>query len=328
MCASGGLVLMVLGVLALAASGSFQVALASRGLWQTGLRFMLPAVTAALVLAAPAERRSTVLGVNVAISMVFTIVAQNLGAQVGESAGWQAAMTWFAGVIALAAVVFLLGSRPTDTAVQPERPGAPAGMPGGRSAFRMPSMWLLCLLVICACEEGLVDTLAVVQMREQWNTGAVAFARIISLGMMLAIFVNLAGGWLGDRLGHWNLLIASGVLNTLVGVCLLAGQGGSVPIYVTGLLIAKALQLSTALFVNAMAPRLLGGREVGPIVAIVALGGGVGQYVGPQVLGVLRDVTGAYTAGWVFITLSGALATALAFGFKRYYGRPEVATAG
>lgn len=322
-----GIVLMVLGVLALSASRGFPAALASRGLWQTGLRFMLPAVTAAMVLAAPPERCSTLLGINIAVSMVFTIIAQNVAAAIGERSGWQSAMVLFAAVICAAAVVFLLGTRSTDAAVAPERAELPGQQSGTRSAFRMPAMWLLCLLVIFACEEGLADNLAVVQMREQWNTDAVAFAHIVSLGMLLAIVINLAGGWLGDRFGHWNMLVATGLLNSLVGVCLLIGQDGHMSVYVCGLLIAKSLQLSTALFVNSMAPRLLGGREVGPIVAMVALGGGVGQYLGPQVLGVLRDTTGAYTAGWVFITVSGVLATALAAGFRWYYGRARLAPA-
>lgn len=316
-----GTILMVVGVLALSSSGSFAAALASRGLWQTGLRFMLPAVTAAMVLAAPPERHSTLLGINIAVSMLLTILAQNVVAVVGEHGGWQSAMVLLAVVIGAAAVVFMTGTRTTDAAVAPEPVGAAGDQNGERSAFRTPAMWLLCLLVIFACEEGLVDNLAVIQMREQWTTDAVAFAHIVSMGMMLAIAINLAGGWLGDRFGHWNLLVVTGLLNTLVGVCLLIGQHGRMPVYVCGLLIAKSLQLSTALFVNAMAPRLLGGREIGPIVAMVALGGGVGQYIGPQVLGALRDLTGAYTAGWVFITMSGILATVLAAGFRWKFRR-------
>jgi MFS family permease len=185
----------------------------------------------------------------------------------------------------------------------------------------MPSIWLLCLLVIFACEEGLVDSFAVLQMGEIWHINAVHFARITSIGLFLAIFFNLGAGWCGDKYGRWNMLILSGILNTMVGVCLLIGQFNNKGIYIAGILIAKALQMTTTLFVNSMAPTFLKGRDVGPIIAIIALGGGLGQYLGPQVIGILKDATGDYTAGWVYITACGVAATLFAVGFKLYFDR-------
>jgi MFS family permease len=187
----------------------------------------------------------------------------------------------------------------------------------------MPSIWLLCLLVIFACEEGLVNIFASKQMKEIWGTEEQAFSLILSVGMFIAIFVNLGAGWCGDRFGRWNMLIVTGALNTLVGVCLLIGQYDNKGVYITGLMIAKALQMTTVLFVNSMAPTFLGGRDVGPIIAIIMLGGSLGQYFGPQVIGILKDATGNYTAGWIYITLCGVAATLLAIGFKVYYSRKE-----
>jgi len=68
-----------------------------------------------------------------------------------------------------------------------------------------------------------------------------------------------------------------------------------------------------------MAPSFLKGRDVGPIIAIIMLGGGLGQYLGPQVIGILKDVTGGYSAGWIYITVCGILATLFAVGFKIYF---------
>jgi MFS family permease len=323
---AGG-IFMVGGLLMLSGSASFPGALSGRGVWQVGIRFLLPALTAALVVAVPDPKRSTVLGFNISVSMVGTIIAMNIGAWMSESSGWQVAMQFFA-VIVLVAVVIFLGFYRGDAArsgavLQEKKAKAAADGEKKKSVYAMPSVWLLCLLVIFACEEGLVDVFASVQMKEIWGTEERAFSLILSYGMFLAIFVNPGAGWCGDRFGRWNMLIATGVLNSLIGICLLIGQSGCKGIYIAGLLIAKALQMTTTLFVNSMAPTFLKGRDVGPIIAIIMLGGGLGQYLGPQVIGILKDATGNYTAGWIYITLCGVAATLLAIGFKVYYRRKE-----
>lgn len=321
---TGG-VFMVGGLLLLSAAASFPEALSGRGVWQVGIRFLLPALTAALVVAVPDRHRSTVLGINIAVSMLGTIIAQNIGAWISETSGWQVSIQFFSGVVAVAVVIFIVFYRGTAAksgdSLQEKKTPTPADGEKSRSVYAMPSVWLLCLLVIFACEEGLVDFFARLEMKDVWGTGTLAFSKITSIGLFLAIFVNLGAGWCGDRFGRWNMLIVTGILNSLIGICLLIGQSGHKGIYITGLLIAKALQMTTTLFVNSMAPTFLKGRDVGPIIAIIMLGGGLGQYLGPQVIGILKDVTGNYSAGWIYIAICGVIATLLATGFKVYYGR-------
>jgi hypothetical protein len=119
------------------------------------------------------------------------------------------------------------------------------------------------------------------------------------------------------------MLIVTGILNSMVGIFLLIGQFDRKGIYIMGILIAKALQLTTLLFANSIAPTFLKGRYIAGIIAMIALGGGLGQFLGQQVIGILKDVTGTYTAGWVYITACGVVATSLAAGFKIYFDRQE-----
>ena len=326
-----GSVFMVAGLMILSFATNFMGALSGRGVWQIGIRFLLPALTAAMVVSVPDKYRSRALGVNIAISMVGTIIAQTMGAYMSVTSGWQTAIQFFAAIVAAAAVIFFIFYR-DDAAVGGKTVKADETIINPneaklKSIYAMPSIWLLCLLVIFACEEGLVDNFATVQMQEVWKTDAVNFAWISNAGLALAIIVNLVAGWCGDKYGRWNMLIVSGVLNSMVGVCLLIGQFNHKSIYILGILIAKGLQMTTTLFVNSMAPNFLKGRDVGPIIAIIALGGGLGQYLGPQVLGIFRDATGAYTAGWIYIAACGVLATLFAIGFKIYFDRKEKAEA-
>lgn len=322
-----GGVFMVGGLLLLSAATTFPWLISGRGVWQIGIRFLLPALTAALVVAVPENKRSTMLGVNIAVSMVGTIIAQNIGAYMSETSGWQVSIQFYAIIVAVSVVIFIVFYRgagaKSGEILQERKAPTPAGAEKLKSVYAMPSVWLLCLLVIFACEEGLVDIFASVQMKEVWGTGALAFSKITSIGIFIAIFTNLGAGWCGDRFGRWNMLILTGILNSLIGICLFVGQSGHKGIYIAGLLIAKALQMTTTLFVNSMAPGFLKGRDVGPIIAIIMLGGGLGQYLGPQVIGILKDVTGGYSAGWIYIFVCGVAATLLSAGFKMYYRRKE-----
>lgn len=323
-----GSVFMIAGLMLLSFATDFTGLLSGRGIWQIGIRFLLPALTAALVVSVPDKHRSTALGINISVSMAGTWAAQIIGAKMSLSYGWQTSIQFFAAIVALAAVISFIFYR-GKAAAQGEalKADKTAVNPNEKSVYAMPSVWLLCLLVIFACEEGLVDGIASLQMAEKWNTDALQFAKITGWGIGLAIIINLVAGWCGDKYGRWNMLIASGVLNTMVGVCLWLGEINHKGIYITGILIAKGLQMTTTLFVNSMAPTFLKGRDVGPIIAIIMLGGGLGQYLGPQVLGIFRDVTGSYTAGWIYIAACGVMATMFAIGFKLYFDRKQKAEA-
>jgi MFS family permease len=322
-----GAAFMIVGLFMLSFSSNFTGALSGRGVWQIGLRFLLPALTAALVVTIPDKHRSTALGIGTGVSMVGTIIGQNIGAWISQTSGWQAAVQFFSAVVFVAAAIFFFfyrgGAAAGGEILKGDRSNVMPGEPIPRSVYSMPSVWMLCLLVIFAGEEGLVDTFAVVQMGEIWNTTGMQFARITSMGLFLAIFVNLGAGWCGDRFGRWNMLIVSGILNSMVGVCLVIGQFDHKEIYIAGILIAKSLQLTTLLFANSMAPTFLKGRDIGPIIAIIALGSSLGQYLGPQVIGILKDTTETYTVGWIYITACGVVATLFAVGFKIYFDSKE-----
>ncbi|MBN1627517.1 MAG: MFS transporter [Deltaproteobacteria bacterium] len=326
-----GAFFMVAGLLLLSFAGDFISAISGRGVWQIGIRFLLPALTAALVVTVPDKYRSRVLGIGIAVSMLGTIVAQTIGAWISQNWGWQLAIQFFAAIVFISAAIFYISYRGNAAAegeiLKGNKDIIKDGEPEPRNVYLMPSIWLFCLLVIFGCEEGVVGSFVVLQMNEVWGTGELNYAWIINAGMTLAIIVNLGAGWAGDKFGRWNMLIITGILNTMVGICLLIGQFDNKGIYITGILIAKALQLTTTLFANSMAPTLLKGRYVAGIIAMIALGGGLGQFLGQQVLGIMNDATGGYSAGWMYITACGVVATLLAAGFKIYFDRQAKAEA-
>jgi hypothetical protein len=59
-----------------------------------------------------------------------------------------------------------------------------------------------------------------------------------------------------------------------------------------------------------LAADVLRGRETGNVMGVVSMVAGVFSYLGPQMLGLLRDWSGGFVAGWYFI-IGAAAATLL-----------------
>jgi len=54
---------------------------------------------------------------------------------------------------------------------------------------------------------------------------------------------------------------------------------------------------------------------------IVSLGPGIFGFLGPQMLGWLRDWTGSYTAGWYFLAIVAVISLMLILYIKSYIKR-------
>jgi MFS transporter, ACS family, tartrate transporter len=86
----------------------------------------------------------------------------------------------------------------------------------------------------------------------------------------------------------------------------------------TALVISLGLCATNQIF--ALAGDVVQRAEVGPVMGVVSLGGGLFGYLGPQVLGILRDRTGGFTAGWYFVA-AGVVVSLIEIVFLRRYAR-------
>ncbi|MBC2665704.1 MFS transporter [Novosphingobium flavum] len=312
----GGIVLATLGLLALAIAKGFVLSLTARALWQVGVRFAVPAAVTGAVLCTVPQYRSTAMGLLTAAGMLATVATMNVSSAIAEQSGWRASILFFGGVMFCAAAIatFLPTMKVEgEASADPAASTHDAARTEHRSAYRQPWMWVLCLLVLLAGEEGVVDNFAALQMQSVWGYGPSTFAKLTSIGLVLAVGMNLVIGLVADRFGRWPLAIAVCGINLVASLLLLVGQHATTPvIYSVGLIIAKAFQLSIPLLVNSMAPAFMGRAEAGRVIALTALGASLGQFIGPQSLGWLRDITGSYSAGWLFMSATCAATLTLA----------------
>jgi nitrate/nitrite transporter NarK len=166
------------------------------------------------------------------------------------------------------------------------------------SPFRNPLGWSLVLLGSINMGGFSATFFVPSAVKTVFDLPPAKASQIISTSYIFAIFANLGFGYLCDRFNRWNMMLL------LPPILLIACFTMMVPNLAvfwvsTALLIGLGLCATNQLYT--LANELAGGKNVATVMGIASLGGGVFGYLGPQMLGYLRDVTGGFTAGWFFV---------------------------
>jgi nitrate/nitrite transporter NarK len=132
-------------------------------------------------------------------------------------------------------------------------------------------------------------------------------AAIISSSYMVSILLNLCVGYLCDRFSRWNIMI---VLAALLVPASFAVLSHDLPVFWIGIALVVSLGHAATNQIYAICGAVLTRDEIGTGMGIVGLGGGIFGYLGPQMLGYLRDSTGGFTAGWLFVAVAAIVALA------------------
>lgn len=151
-----------------------------------------------------------------------------------------------------------------------------------------------------------------------------ASANLISVSYTVAIFLNLGFGYLCDRYSRWNMMM---VLAILLIPASLAVMSPDLVVFQTAVALIVSLGHAATNQMYAIGSSLLPKDEVGKGMGVVALGGGIFGYLGPQMLGYLRDSTGGFTAGWFFVSVAAILALTDLLVLRGYSRRLKTAEA-
>ena len=140
-------------------------------------------------------------------------------------------------------------------------------------------------------------------------------AYILSTGFVVAICANLYFGYLMDRFNKWNIMAVMMIILIPASLCM---NSKILALFWIATAIVLAIGLSAAQQCFSLAAELVTGREMGNVMGIVSLGPGIFGYVGPQMLGWLRDWTGGFTAGWYFLASVATLSLLIIIYIKHY----------
>lgn len=306
---AAGLVGVAIGSLLLARAWSFESAVAFRGITIFGYRFAFVCVLIAVAMTAPPRLRGRTMGVLGATSAMASVIGAPLGGALVGELGWRTAILAYAGMALFGAAVFFLFYRTTaepdsTTVAAPATHGTAA-----RSAFRSPVVWLLALVVGLGGFGQFTVTYFVPSVADSvYGLDARAAGFIISTGYIAAIVLNLVIGTLADR---FDKLVVLGAI-----VAVLAAASASLAVeHETLFRIATAVVIgvgfSAANQLYGLAGMLMPRHETGNAMGIVSLGAGLFGYFGPQMLGILRDVTGSFAAGFYMVAAADLLTLGL-----------------
>ena len=306
---AAGLVGVAIGSVLLGRAWNFESAVAFRGLTIFGYRFAFVSVLIAVALTAPPKLRGRTMGVLGATSAMASVVGAPLGGVLVGEVGWRSAILGYASMALLGAIVFWLFYRVTAEPDPKSVVSSAAHSATPRSAFRSPVVWLLALVVGLGGFGQFTITYFVPSVAGTvYGLNAAAAGIIISTGYIAAIALNLVIGVLADR---FDKLV---VLGTIVAILVLASASLTVEhevVFRIATAVVIGFGFSAANQLYGLAGSLMPRHEAGNAMGIVSLGAGLFGYFGPQMLGILRDTTGSFVAGFYMVAVADLLTLGL-----------------
>jgi predicted MFS family arabinose efflux permease len=326
---AAGLLVTAMGICILGLAANFLTGLAGRALWIIGYRVSFVCVMASIAFTAPPSLKGSAMGILGACSSLATVFGAPFGTSLGTAFGWRTAIFGYACMAVLGAIVFFLLYRRVTNKPAPRGHHGPAAFElsasgAADSPFRNPMVWSLILLgtinmggfsatffvpsavkvfeapaaVASAPATRDVETSSTKASTSAKSKPSALATKIISTSYIFAIFANLAFGYLCDRFNRWNAMLFLCAL--LLPACFtMMVQNLAVFWISTAVLISLGLCATNQLYT--LATELVRGKNTATVMGIASLGGGVFGYLGPQMLGYLRDKTGGFTAGWYFV---------------------------
>ena len=307
---------MLLGGLAVAAAGlsclgfahSYGVALASRAVWLVGYRFAFICVFTAMAVGTPEKYRSRTMGFLGAMAALASVIGAPFGTRLAEWVGWRGGIFGFAVIAVLGGALFRALYRPVAvSAAPPKGSHGHAFRPESLSALRNPVMWGLMFLGLINMGGFSATFFVPYAVESVFGLNARESAAIISSSYLFSIFLNLAVGWLCDRYARWNIMI---VLAALLIPASFAVLSHDLLVFRIGIALVVSLGHAATNQIYAICGAVLSRDETGTGIGLIGLGSGIFGYLGPQMLGYLRDSTGGFTAGWLFVAIAAVVSLA------------------
>jgi len=303
-----GLAVTALGLASLGLAHSYVLALASRAVWLVGYRFAFICVFTAMAVGTPEKYRSRTMGVLGAMAALASVIGAPFGTRLAEWVGWRGGIFGFAVIAIVGGMLFAALYHPaTGIAGAATGSHAHAFTPKSLAALRNPVMWGLILLGLINMGGFSATFFVPYAVESVFGLTARESAAIISSSYLFAICLNLVVGWMCDRYSRWNILI---LLAALLIPASFAVLSHDLLVFRIGVALVVSLGHAATNQIYAICGAILTRNEVGAGMGIVGLGSGIFGYLGPQMLGYLRDSTGGFTAGWIFVAVAAVVSLA------------------
>jgi ACS family tartrate transporter-like MFS transporter len=165
-------------------------------------------------------------------------------------------------------------------------------------ALTNPKVLLLCLFYFLnnAATYGVFFFLPKILSKASGFTG-MSLAAITSLPFVIALVGMVAIGYSSDRTGERKKHVAACALTAAIGLILATQYQDNVPMLVFSFALSQLGQRALLGVFWAIPPMFLGAAGAAAGIAVINAVGNLGGYVGPDMMGYLRDRTNGYTLG-------------------------------
>ncbi|NJP39082.1 MFS transporter [Alkalicoccus luteus] len=232
-----------------------------------------------------------------------TLLATLFGPGLAEVFGWN-------GVFGLALIPLTLVLL-TYIFLAKEPPNQPPPKPVKDyfSVLKEKDAWYFCILysVTFGGFVGLASFLSYFFASEYAVSGIVA-GYLVSVVIASGSFLRPVGGLIADKIGGVRLLqyLFIGVAVCMMGTALLPPLAVVLPLLFLGM---GCLGMGNGAVFQLVPQRFQ--KEIGMVTGIVGAAGGVGGFFLPNVLGILRDLTGTYGSGFIVFSFAAVFALGL-----------------
>ena len=222
-----------------------------------------------------------------------TLLATLLAPRIAERFGWANAFGFAILPVAVVLVLFALMAKDS-----PRQAAAPSMREYRRVLGESDTIWLAFLYSLTfGGFVGLASFLTTF-FNEQYHLSRVTAGDFTTIVVVAGSLLRPVGGWVADRVGGYRMLVA-----LLAGFALCVMAVATVPgVYAALALLFAGMGLlgmgNGAVF--QIVPQRFPDR-MGIVTGVVGAAGGLGGFFLPFVLGVVKDVTGEYTAGLLII---------------------------
>jgi DHA1 family inner membrane transport protein len=270
----------------------------------------------------PPHRRATAMGLFVAGGVSSSVFLNILGPVLVGPLGWRGNFQLFSGFGLAALAVFALRKAPAP----PPKPGAPVAFSEVRALLREPGLWLLAAIqyVRLAVVFGINVWLPTYVVVERHYSLSVA-GLLVALGAAVTVPSNLIGGYIADRLARPMLVIGGSLAALALNLVLLANSRS-----LTTLIVAVVINgLFSQMYFGPLFSvpiEMFGLRNAG---FISGFGNGVanlGAFTFIFLLGVIKDATGSFNAGFDAIAAACVLGVLCAVALARERSRHPLAS--
>lgn len=312
-----GTAIVIAGLLLLSQSSGFTSALANRAIWIAGYRFCFIAILTAVSLTAPSHLKGRVMGIVGAVSSLASVIGAPLAGALAEKYGWRYGFAGyiFTDFLSLIVIYFFYKRQSQGEVASLHQVGEKSESPT-INAFKVPFVWGLGMVISMAGMSSLTITYFVPSAADAlFGMTKTQTAWIISMGYLLAIPVNLFAGYCSDKYSKWWTVITLTSIS-IVSLYFLSSKDQTIFTWAAILVLASSFACTNQNF--SIAGEVVKGRETGNVMGLISLLTGISAYLGPQLLGVLRDKTGGFDAGWYMIMTIVSIALVGIFILKRF----------